>query len=77
MRVFYTDNATVNNIIIRIIYNRLRPDILNPYKRRVKYLDYIINLATIVFLFSNDQAFIEAEILKFDNINYLNAQLNF
>jgi hypothetical protein len=51
---FYTNNTTVNDVVIQIICQRLRPDIPEPRKRRVRYLGYIINLAVIVFLFSCD-----------------------
>jgi hypothetical protein len=54
IKYYYIDNVTVNDVIIQIIYNRFKPNILKPYKRRVKYLNYIINLTAIAFLFNCD-----------------------
>jgi hypothetical protein len=44
MGIFYIDNVIVNDIIVQIIYNRLRSDISDSRKRRVKRLKHIINL---------------------------------
>jgi len=74
---FCTDNATINDVIIQIIYQRLRPDIPDPRKRRVRCLDYIINLAAMAFLFSYDQESIKAEMPSFNKTDYLKAQLAF
>jgi hypothetical protein len=54
IEVFYIDNVIVNNIIIQIIYNRFKSNIPDSRKRRVRYLNYIINLIAMVFLFNND-----------------------
>jgi hypothetical protein len=74
---FCTDNATTNDVAIRIICQRLRPDIQDPRKRRIRCLGHIINLAATAFLFGNDSASIEAESSDFNNTDYLNAQLAF
>jgi uncharacterized protein YebE (UPF0316 family) len=74
---YYFDNVTVNDVIIQIIYNRFKFNILKPRKRRVKYLNYIINLTAIAFLFSYDQKFIKAKISSFNKIDYFKTQLAF
>ena len=74
---YYTDNATVNDVIIQIIYNRLRSDIPEPHKRRVRCLGHIINLAAMAFLFGWDQESVEAEMPSFGKTDYLEAQLAF
>jgi hypothetical protein len=40
LRYFITDNATNNNIIIKVVLQRLHPDIINPRYRKVRYLYY-------------------------------------
>jgi len=77
MGVFCTDNATVNDVVIQIVCNRLRPDISDPRKQRVRCLGHIINLAAVAYLFGNDQASVEAEMSEFGNIDHLDAQLDF
>jgi hypothetical protein len=74
---YCSDNATVNDVIIQIIYNRLRPDIPEPRKRRVRCLGHIINLAAMAFLFGCDQESIKAEMPSFNKTDYLKAQLAF
>ena len=74
---FCTDNATVNDLAIKIILQRLRPDIRCPQKRRVRCLGHIINLAAKAFLFGNDPASLEAEASNADELTYLEAQLHF
>lgn len=46
---FTTDNTTVNDRTVRLILTILRPDILQPEKRRVRCLGHIINLAAQAF----------------------------
>jgi hypothetical protein len=53
---FITDNVTNNDIVIKIILHRLRPNINNFKQRRVRCLNYILNLATKAFLFNNGKA---------------------
>jgi hypothetical protein len=43
----------------------------------MRYLDYIINLVAMAFLFGNDYASIEAESHNFSNIIYLDTELEF
>jgi hypothetical protein len=58
--LFIVDNATVNDVTISLIFQKLRSDIFQLSHRRVKYLGHIINLAAQAFLFSEDrQAFKE------------------
>jgi hypothetical protein len=51
---FIADNAAKNNTIIRAIITYLYPNIKNPNSKRIRYLDYIINLIVKAFLFGND-----------------------
>jgi hypothetical protein len=74
---FCADNATVNDLAIKIILQRLRPDIRHPEKRRVRCLGHIINLAAKAFLFGNDPASFEAKASNADELTYLEAQLDF
>jgi hypothetical protein len=74
---FCTDNATTNDKTIAIIMERLRPDIQHPQKRRVRCLGHIINLAAKAFLFGNDPASLEAEILHLSDSSIVEAQLDF
>jgi hypothetical protein len=50
-----TDNAAVNDIIIKLILQRLRFNITYLKERRGRYLNYIINLAAKAFLFNNNK----------------------
>ena len=60
---FTTDNASTNNIIIKIILQRLRLNIFYPKRRRIRYLNYIINFAAKAFLFNyNKESFKDVEI---------------
>jgi hypothetical protein len=52
---FTTDNASTNNVTIKLILKRLRPNIRQPRARRVRYLGHIINLAAKAFLFNRDK----------------------
>jgi hypothetical protein len=74
---FCTDNANTNDLAIKIILQRLRPDIRHPQKRRVRCLGHIINLAAMAFLFGNDPASLEAEASNIGESTYLEAQLHF
>ena len=51
---FIADNNGRNNIYIRAILRKYRPDIKNSDSRRVRYLGYIINLAAKAFLFGKN-----------------------
>ena len=64
---FYINNNIINDVTIKIILNRFRPDIQQPQRRRVRYLGHIINLVAIAFLFSNDLVSLEAEISDISN----------
>jgi hypothetical protein len=70
---FYSDNVITNNLIIKIILKRVRPDLLYSERRRVKCLDYIINLAAKAFLFNNNSASFDAEISDITNPIILEA----
>jgi hypothetical protein len=76
-RLTYTDNVTTNDVAIKIVCQRLKPDIQQPEKRRIRCLGHIINPAAMAFLFGNNQASVEVETLDFGNTDYLDAQLNF
>jgi hypothetical protein len=57
---FIGNNNNKNNIIIRAILIYLRSDLKDSNFKRIKYLDYIINLAVKAFLFrKNANAFKE------------------
>jgi hypothetical protein len=51
---FIADNASVNDVAIRLILAHLRPDLKNPDSRRVRCLGHIINLVAKAFLFGKD-----------------------
>jgi hypothetical protein len=74
---FCADNAIVNDLIIRLVLKRIRPDLEHPKRRRVRYLDYIINLAAMAFLFGNNSASLEAEISDITNPTILNTELSY
>jgi hypothetical protein len=48
---FIADNDGRNDICIRAILKKYRPNIKDPNSRRVRCLGYIINLAAKAFLF--------------------------
>jgi hypothetical protein len=48
---FCTDNATPNDVAIKTILARLRPDVKKSETHRVRCLSHIINLAAMPFLF--------------------------
>jgi hypothetical protein len=58
---FIRDNAASNNTVIRAILTYLRPDIKDASSRRVRYINYIINLAVKAFLFKKDADYFEKE----------------
>src|SRR5438105_320061 len=51
---FIGDNASPNDIAIRAILAELYPTLRDPNFRRVRCLEYIINLAAKAFLFGNN-----------------------
>lgn len=51
---FIADSKSSNDICQQVIYAKLRPDIKKPNDKRVRYLEYILNLAAKAFLFSKD-----------------------
>jgi hypothetical protein len=51
---FIADNDSRNDICIRAILRKHRPDIKDPDSRRVRCLGYIINLAAKAFLFGKN-----------------------
>jgi hypothetical protein len=51
---FIGNNLATNNVAIRYILKKLRPDIKQPNSRRVRCLGHIINLAAKAFLFGKD-----------------------
>jgi hypothetical protein len=61
LEFFISDNAALNNIIIRVILGQLRSNIKNPNFRRIRYLGYIINLVIKAFLFGKDTDAFEKE----------------
>jgi hypothetical protein len=58
---FIGDNAASNDVAIRCILQKIRPDIKEPDNRRVRYVGNIINLVTKAFLFGNDEDSFEAD----------------
>jgi hypothetical protein len=74
---FCADNAIVNDLIIRLVLKRIRPNLEYLKRRRVKYLDYIINLTAMAFLFNNDSASFEAEISDTTNSIIFDAELSY
>jgi hypothetical protein len=74
---FCADNVIINDLIIRLVFKRIRPDLKYPKRRRVRYLDYIINLIAMAFLFGNDSASFEAEISDIINSTILDAELSY
>jgi hypothetical protein len=74
---FCADNVIVNDLIIRLVLKRIRPDLEYPKRRRVRCLGYIINLVTMAFLFSNDSASLEAEISDITNPIILDIELSY
>jgi hypothetical protein len=58
---FIGDNAGSNDIYWRAICRKLRPDIKEPDRRRVRCLGHILNLAAKAFLFGKDADAFEEE----------------
>jgi hypothetical protein len=54
LKFFIKNNASTNNIIIRVILTYLRLNIKDSNSKRIRYLSYIINLAVKIFLFGKD-----------------------
>jgi hypothetical protein len=57
---FILDNISSNNIYVREILTKLRPN-LTKENRRLRYFGYIINLAAKAFVFGKDPEAFEAE----------------
>lgn len=75
---FTTDNATTCDVAIKIILQRLRPDISFPKHRRVRCLGHIINLAAKAFLFAEDKdSFENVEIHSSVPMTALEAEMAF
>jgi hypothetical protein len=74
---FCADNAIINDLIIRLVLKRIRPNLKYPERRRVRCLGHIINLAAMAFLFGNDSASLEAEISDTTNSTILDAELSY
>jgi hypothetical protein len=68
---FITDNATNNNIVIKVVLRRLHPNIIHPGHRKVRYLSYIINLAAKTFLFNSEKE--SFEDIKTNNLVFITA----
>jgi hypothetical protein len=68
---FITNNDARNNVYIRVILRKYRPNIKDPDNHRVRYLRYIINLIVKAFLFGKN-----TDVFK-NNINtiYKNSYL--
>jgi hypothetical protein len=62
LRYFTCDNVTSNDITIRYILKRLRPDIKHLESRRVRCLGYILNLAVKAFLFSHNPELFKVKV---------------
>jgi hypothetical protein len=70
---FIANNDARNDIYIRVILRKYRPNIKDPNSRRVRCLRYIINLAVKAFLFSkNTDAFKDSIDTAYKN-DYLEA----
>lgn len=67
---FTCDNATSNDVAIRYILKRLRPDIKHPESRRVRCLGHILNLAVKAFLFGHDPESFEVEVQTYQATNF-------
>jgi hypothetical protein len=75
---FTTDNASTNNVTIKLILERLRPDIRQPRARRVRCLGHIINLAAKAFLFNRDRdSFKNVEISNSVPMTALKVEIKF
>jgi hypothetical protein len=75
---FITNNVTTNNLIIKIILQRLRLDITYLGERRVRCLRHIINLAAKAFLFSNNkESFENVQFVSQLPITALEAEIDF
>lgn len=48
--LFISDNASVNDKVVEIVLDILRPDIKNPKDRRIRYICHIINLVVRAFM---------------------------
>jgi hypothetical protein len=78
LRYFTTDNYCVNDTTIKLILKYLRPDITYLRERRVRYLDYIINLAAKAFLFGgNKDSFKDIHINSAVPVIALEAEMAF
>jgi hypothetical protein len=51
---YISNNYGANDIYLREICRKLRLDIKNPDSRRIRYLEYILNLAAETFIFNID-----------------------
>ena len=58
---FVLDNASSNDTCVRVVLQRLRPD-LNPIHRRLRCLGHVLNLGAKTFLFGQETEAFEAEI---------------
>ena len=58
---FIRDNASLNNTAIRVILDKLRPDIKDLDSRYIRCIGYIVNLAAKAFLFGKDADAFEEE----------------
>jgi hypothetical protein len=75
---FITNNATNNNVIIKVVLQCLHPNITNLRYRRVRYLNYIINLITKAFLFNSEKdSFKDVETNNLVAMTTLKAEITF
>lgn len=72
--VFVADNADVNDVAVREILQRLRPDIEDFRARRGRCLGHILNLAAQAFIFGKDVAAFEESTLGVDESTPINSE---
>lgn len=71
LEYFITNNASTCDMAIKIVLQRLRPNITHPRYRRVRCLDHIINLVAKAFLFDSRKG--SFEDIEIDNSTPLTA----
>jgi hypothetical protein len=63
---FVSNNNSTNNVAIKAIYRNLK--LKNAKRRKLRYLNYIINLLIKAFLFKTEEGSLDFEIIKIAKI---------